>query len=124
MTLTTLIIGISFQQQEFQLGEQLRSLYLENGSSTLVQGISTGLFDQTQVHVRADAGGERGVIFDSSMSVVQGLWPATTSYNTTLANGTTVIAPLGGYQYVPSTCRKLQRRIYALDTDFESKLSP
>lgn len=53
--------------------------------------------------MRADAGGERGVIFDSSISVVQGLWPATTNYNTTLANGTTVVAPLGGYQYVPST---------------------
>lgn len=64
--------------------------------------MSTGLFDQTQVLVRADSGGERGVIFDSSISVVQGLWPATTTSNTTLANGTTVVGPLGGYQYVPS----------------------
>jgi len=87
--------------QEFQLGEQLRGMYLEAGSPTLIDGISTGLFDQTQVQVRADAGGERGVIFDSSISVVQGLWPATVDYNSTLANGTTVVAPLGGYQYVP-----------------------
>lgn len=83
-------------------------MYLEASSPTLIKGISTGLFDQTQVSVTADAGGERGVIFDSSISVVQGLWPATNNYNTTLANGTTIIAPLGGYQYVPSKyCHRL-----------------
>ncbi|KAH8110498.1 phosphoglycerate mutase-like protein [Phellopilus nigrolimitatus] len=87
--------------QEFQLGQLLRSMYLESNSSELVQGVSTGLFNPLQVLVRADSGDEGGVIFDSAVSVVQGLWPATTSYNTTLANGTTIVAPLGGYQYIP-----------------------
>lgn len=60
--------------------------------------MSTGLFNQAQVLVRADGGGERGVIFDSAVSLVQGLWPATTDYNTTLANGSTIVGPLNGYQ--------------------------
>ncbi|THG95298.1 hypothetical protein EW145_g7984 [Phellinidium pouzarii] len=87
--------------EEFALGQQLRSMYLESNSTSLISGISTGLFDQTQVIITADGGGESGVIFDSAVSVVQALWPATPNDNSTLANGTTVISPLGGYQYVP-----------------------
>lgn len=60
--------------------------------------MSTGLFQQAQVNIRADAGGEAGVIYDSAISLVAGLFPATTAWNTTLANGTTIVAPLGGYQ--------------------------
>ena len=48
----------------------------------------------------ADAGGEGSVIYDSAVSFTQGAWPATTASNTTLANGTTIVSPLGGYQYV------------------------
>lgn len=59
--------------------------------------------DATQVKVRADAGGEGGVIFNSAVSLLQGLYPATSDYNTTLANGTIVTAPLSGYQTIPST---------------------
>lgn len=75
---------------------------MESNSSLLIDGISTGLFNSDQVEVRADASGEGGVIFDSAMSVVQGLWPPTSDSNTTLANGTVVVTPLNGYQYVPS----------------------
>ena len=93
------------QRQEFELGSLLRSLYLNPSSSSYIQGISnsSSLFQQNQVAVRADAGGEGGVIFDSAVALLQGLWPATTLSSTTLANGTTVTSPLGGYQYVPST---------------------
>ena len=56
-----------------------------------------------QILVRADGGGEGGVIFNSALSLLQGLFPATDNYNTTLANGTNVVGPLGGYQTVPST---------------------
>ncbi|EJD08255.1 phosphoglycerate mutase-like protein [Fomitiporia mediterranea MF3/22] len=87
--------------QEFLLGETLRTMYMENNSSLLIQGINTALFDQEQVKVRADASDEGGVIFDSAVSVVQGLWPPTNLSSTTLANGTVVTAPLNGYQYVP-----------------------
>ncbi|CEL55216.1 hypothetical protein RSOLAG1IB_01224 [Rhizoctonia solani AG-1 IB] len=87
--------------QEYQLGQLIRSLYFNASSPSAISGISTGLFDQNQVHIRADAGGEGGVIYDSTVALSQGLWPAATAFNTTLANGTTVIAPLNGYQYAP-----------------------
>lgn len=75
------------QVQEHQLGQLIRNLYFSPSSPSLVSGISTGLFNQAQVHIRADAGGEGGVIFDSSIAVAQGIWPANTGFNTTLANG-------------------------------------
>ncbi|KAG8682815.1 hypothetical protein FRC09_016505, partial [Ceratobasidium sp. 395] len=87
--------------QEYQLGQLIRNLYFSPSSPSVISGISTGLFDQNQVRIRADAGGEGGVIFESALALAQGVWPAETGFNTTLANGTTVIAPLGGYQYVP-----------------------
>ncbi|KDQ50369.1 hypothetical protein JAAARDRAFT_211778 [Jaapia argillacea MUCL 33604] len=88
-------------QQEYQLGQYIRALYLNESSPSYIQGVTADLFNQNQVEVRADAGGEGGVIFDSAVSLLQGLWPATTEYNTTLANGSTITGPLGGYQYVP-----------------------
>ncbi|KAH8085958.1 phosphoglycerate mutase-like protein [Cristinia sonorae] len=89
------------EQQEFELGSLIRSQYLTSSSPSFIRNISTGLFDQTQVAVRADAGGEGGVIFDSAVALLQGLFPATRLSNTTLANGQVVTSPLGGYQYVP-----------------------
>jgi len=87
--------------QEFQLGQQLRQLYFNASSPSHIDGLDTGLFNQTRVRIRADAGGEGGVIFNSALSLVQGIWPPSSGYNITLANGTTIAAPLGGYQGVP-----------------------
>jgi len=85
-------------QQSFQLGEYLRSRYLNASSPHFIQNISQGLVDPHQILIRADAGGEGSVIYDSVISTMQGMWPANTSYNITLANGTTVVGPLNGYQ--------------------------
>lgn len=41
------------------------------------------------------------MILDSAAALSQGAFPATTANNITLANGTTITSPLGGYQYVP-----------------------
>ena len=60
--------------------------------------MSHDVVNASQIAARADAGGEGGVIYDSAVSFMQGLYPNTTAYNTTLANGTTVVGPLGGYQ--------------------------
>ncbi|KAG9123234.1 hypothetical protein FRC07_000070 [Ceratobasidium sp. 392] len=76
-------LGLS---QEYQLGQLLRNLYFTPSSPSLISGISTGLFDQNQVRIRADAGGEGGVIFNSAVALAQGLWPAEAGFNTTLAN--------------------------------------
>lgn len=56
-----------------------------------------------QLLVRADAAGEGSVILMSVQGLLQGLFPPTTDNNITLANGTTVVSPLGGYQYIPSS---------------------
>ncbi|KAK0503448.1 histidine phosphatase superfamily [Armillaria luteobubalina] len=88
------------QVQEFQLGQLLRSLYLNSSSPSFIPGINSTVVNLDQIQVRADGGDEGGVIVNSAMSLLQGLFPATSSYNVTLANGTNVVAPLGGYQSV------------------------
>ena len=60
--------------------------------------MSTGLFNQSQVNILADIGDEGFVVYDSCVSLTQGLWPLTADNNITLANGSTIVAPLGGYQ--------------------------
>ncbi|KAL7284705.1 hypothetical protein ACG7TL_002011 [Trametes sanguinea] len=87
--------------QEQQLGTFLRSTYLDPASPTVINGISADVVDINQVAVRADAGGEGAVILVSVQGLLQGLFPPTTDNNITLANGTTVVAPLGGYQAIP-----------------------
>ncbi|TFY56646.1 hypothetical protein EVJ58_g7511 [Rhodofomes roseus] len=70
-----------------------------NGNSGIAP--YTSAFNLSQVQVYADNSGEGSVIMDSAAALVQGLWQATDLQNTTLANGSTIISPLGGYQYVP-----------------------
>lgn len=87
--------------QEFQLGQKLRTIYLNASSPSFISTVNTTVVKDAQVQIRADGGGEGGVIFNSAVSLLQGLFPATLDYKTTLANGTTITAPLGGYQTVP-----------------------
>ncbi|KAG7091478.1 hypothetical protein E1B28_010509 [Marasmius oreades] len=87
-------------REEFLLGQYLRARYLNASSPTFISNVNASIVDPNQVLVRADAGGEGGVILQSAMSLTQGLFPADADYNTTLANGTTVQGPLDGYQYV------------------------
>ena len=61
----------------------------------------TDLVDKKSVHVRVKGGGEGGVVFDSAIALLQGLFPPTPQNKIVLANDTTIVAPLGGYQYVP-----------------------
>lgn len=89
------------EQEEFQLGTTLRNRYFDPSSSNHVDGLNETIVDASQVVMSADAGGEGGVIFDSAIALTQGLFPPTPLRNTTLANGTTVVSPLGGYQYIP-----------------------
>ena len=86
------------------LGGYLRNIYLNPESPSYIQGFFSNppIFNESEVIVRADAGGDGGVIVDSSEAMVQGLWPATPAQSIVLANGTNITSPLGGYQYVPS----------------------
>ena len=55
----------------------------------------------SKINVHAKSGGEGAAIFDSSIALSQGLFPPTTLNKMELANGSTVVSPLGGYQYLP-----------------------
>ncbi|KAH8824810.1 histidine phosphatase superfamily [Flagelloscypha sp. PMI_526] len=88
-------------QQMKALGTFLRSTYLDPSSSEAIPGISFDLANQTQIAVRADAGGEGGVIWNSALSLLQGLYPETGKFNETLANGTTITGATNGYQFLP-----------------------
>ncbi|KAH7918198.1 phosphoglycerate mutase-like protein [Leucogyrophana mollusca] len=83
------------------LGTTLRSTYLSPSSPSYIQGIDPTLVSNPQVLVHAKAGGEGTAIFDSAIAVLQGLFPPTPANKIELADGRTVVSPLGGYQYVP-----------------------
>jgi lysosomal acid phosphatase len=89
------------QVQSHQLGALLRSIYLDNSSPSFIDGIRTDLVDNSEVKVRVKAGGEGTVVFDSAIALLQGLFPPNPNNKIVLANETTIVAPLGGYQYVP-----------------------
>ncbi|KAH9833437.1 phosphoglycerate mutase-like protein [Rhodofomes roseus] len=87
--------------QSHQLGVYLRNLYLNAENPSHIRGIRTDLIDLAQVHVRVKVGAEGPSVFDSATALLQGLFPPTLANKEFLANETEVIAPLGGYQYVP-----------------------
>ncbi|KAG2045463.1 hypothetical protein BDR06DRAFT_978198, partial [Suillus hirtellus] len=74
----------ALQAESHQLGSFLRSTYMSSTSPSYIADMNTNLVDthevHVHVHVHAKAGGEGTIV---------------------LANETTVITPLGGYQYVP-----------------------
>jgi len=87
-------------KEEVITGQYLRDVYLNDSSPNVISGINATVADPSQIIVLADAAGEGGVIMNSAQALLQGLYPANPNYTTTLANGTTVEAPLGGYQYI------------------------
>lgn len=87
--------------ESHQLGSYLRSTYLNPSSPSYIQGIHADLVQNDQVFVHAKAGGEGTAIFDSAIAVLQGLFPPNLNNMIVLANGTKVVTPLGGYQYIP-----------------------
>ncbi|KAG1814020.1 histidine phosphatase superfamily [Suillus subaureus] len=88
------------EQQEFELGSFLRNTYLNPDSPSFIQNISTDVVNIDQLAVRSDAGGGNGIL-NSAYALLQGLYPSTQKSQITLANGTKVTPPLGGYQYIP-----------------------
>lgn len=90
------------ENQCFQLGAMLRNIYAEgSGSTRAISGLSSTTLNPSQINATADAGGEGSTIYDSAMSLWQGLYPPNLSVsNETLANSSVVTSPLQGYQYV------------------------
>ncbi|KAG6852916.1 hypothetical protein C0991_008175, partial [Blastosporella zonata] len=89
------------EAESFQLGSTLRSMYLDSSSPSYINGIRSDLVDNSEIKARVKAGVEGTVVFDSAIAVLQGLFPPNHNNRIKLANDTTVVAPLGGYQYVP-----------------------
>ncbi|KAH9888504.1 phosphoglycerate mutase-like protein [Cubamyces lactineus] len=89
------------EAQAHQLGAYLRNLYLNPSSSSHIRGIHSDLVNLKEVHVRVKVGGEGAAVFDSATALLQGLFPPNPANRITLANETTIVAPLNGYQYIP-----------------------
>ncbi|ODQ55758.1 phosphoglycerate mutase-like protein [Saitoella complicata NRRL Y-17804] len=90
------------ERQNYKQGSFVASRYLNASSDHYIQGIAE-VANVDQLDVKADAGGEGNVVLLSAYAFWEGVYPPTTRENITLANGTTVTSPLGGYQYVPVT---------------------
>ena len=85
--------------QSHHLGTYLRNVYFNPESSSRIRGISTEIVDLQEVHVRVKVGGEGASVFDSATATLQGLFPPNEKNKITLANETTVVAPLGGMYF-------------------------
>lgn len=86
-------------EQVYRSGSWYRSRYIDEKSSTRINGISSDLADLTELSVTAPVD---NVLQGSAGIFLQGLYPPAGSVNSQkLANGTTVEAPLSGYQYIP-----------------------
>ena len=82
--------------------------------------MSADVVDNKEVKVYSKAGGEGTVVFDSVIALLQGLFPPTSKNRVKLADGSEVIAPLGGYQYVPGKLFWLEY-VYSMLTVYTSR---
>jgi lysosomal acid phosphatase len=83
------------------LGPFLHDTYLTGSSDTKIPRIDTELVNLKEVHVRVKSGSEGAAVFDSATALLRGLFPSNTKNREQLADGTVIITPLNGYQYVP-----------------------
>ncbi|KDE09271.1 hypothetical protein MVLG_00589 [Microbotryum lychnidis-dioicae p1A1 Lamole] len=104
------------EQQLYQVGNMLRTIYADPSSDRAIQGLSNSTLNAAQINSTADGGGEGGVIFDSAVALWQGFYPPNATVSSeTLANGTNVTSPLNGYQTL-----QINTVLPADDVDFES----
>ncbi|GAA6022549.1 hypothetical protein JCM8202_000512 [Rhodotorula sphaerocarpa] len=103
------------EQQNYDAGQMMRRIYAGADPSRAIAGLSNTTFVDSAILSHADAGGEGSVIYDSALAFWQGFYPPNPSTaNITLSNGTDIVSPLGGYQYV-----KVQSVSPQDDIDFE-----
>jgi hypothetical protein len=81
-------------------GTYYRDRYISSNASSQIYSISPSLVKNSQLSVQAPVD---PVLQNSATGFLQGLYPpvGTTLGTQTLANGTSVEAPLGGYQLIP-----------------------
>lgn len=78
-------------------GSLYRSRYASSNGDLHISGLSSDVARLSQLAVSAP---NDVVLYNSAVSFLQGLYPPTGAGDT-LANGTKVEGPLGGYQYIP-----------------------
>ncbi|KAK3943270.1 putative histidine acid phosphatase, partial [Diplogelasinospora grovesii] len=83
----------------FASGSWYRDRYISSNASTQINGIASDIAVLSQLSVTSPID---NVLQNSAQVFLQGLYPpAGTASAQVLANGTTVEAPFGGYQYIP-----------------------
>ncbi|KAH7051083.1 histidine phosphatase superfamily [Macrophomina phaseolina] len=87
-------------QQVWQSGQYYRNRYVASGADSKVSGLNTDIVKQSQISVTAPSD---TVLQNSATGFLQGLYPPVGSdFSTeTLRNGSSVSAPLNGYQLIP-----------------------
>jgi hypothetical protein len=89
-------------EQVFQVGSDYRARYLASGSPHQIKNISEFQYQSSQIYASAP---DQGILLGTATAFLQGLYPPLgeikpSAASTTLANGSSVSAPLTGYQYV------------------------
>jgi len=86
--------------QVYNSGQYYRTRYVQRGAAFPIPNLNPDLVLQSQIQASAPAD---NVIQNSAMAFLQGLYPPVGSITSqqTLANGTTIAAPMNGYQLIP-----------------------
>jgi len=86
--------------QVYNSGQYYRSRYVETGASSKIAGLNTDIVLLSQIQASAPAD---NVIESSATGFLQGLYPpvGATIGAQLLANGSTISAPMNGYQIIP-----------------------
>ena len=87
-------------QEVFDSGTYYRNQYVVTGSQLQIAGISPDVVNLNQLSVSAPLD---TVLFPSALGFLQGFYPpvGSSSFQSTLHNGTNVSNPLDGYQLIP-----------------------
>ncbi|KAI1446419.1 phosphoglycerate mutase-like protein [Annulohypoxylon stygium] len=83
----------------FQSGNYYRNKYISSNASAPILGLSNDIAVPTQLNVISPSD---SVLQSSAIAFLQGIYPPAGSTSVSiLANKSEVVAPLGGYQYIP-----------------------
>ncbi|KAK6843306.1 histidine acid phosphatase protein [Apiospora arundinis] len=86
-------------EEVYLSGSYYRNRYVASDASSAIRGLSHDVAVQSQIGLTAP---DDAVLHNSAQVFAQGLYPPVGRLSTEeLANGTSVEAPLGGYQYIP-----------------------
>lgn len=87
------------QIQLFNSGSYWRSRYLDANSTHQISSVSKDTYKAAQISAAAP---DQPILKTSGQAFLQGLYPPVVAFET-LANGSSIEAPLSGFQYVPLT---------------------